>query len=337
MIEVLKHSSLAIKGFPMGDPHERSLSVYLPPEYSAKRSEPYPVLFVLAGWAGRSSKYLSDGSVFETPLHLKLDEAIKKKELPEVIVAFADGTSRFGSSQYINSPALGNYMNYICDELIDLVDSKFHTHKSAEFRGILGHSSGGFGALVNGFLRSDRFKYISSAAGDSFFEYSILPTAVPTLIEIEKSGGLEKFIDSIFSHPQPSSLGSKKMHALMTLCLAGCYAPNISNAPVYGDLFFDLRTGSIIEEIWEKYLNWDPIHLIDRHAEAASELKFVHLDCGLQDEYGLQFGHRRLHQKIKKLGIPSAFEEYPGGHSGNTWRYLNRIQTILKKMYSVAV
>ena len=59
MIEWLEHSSDAIKGFPMGDPHERKFPIYLPPGYDEKKKDGYPVVFLLAGWGGRSSKYVS--------------------------------------------------------------------------------------------------------------------------------------------------------------------------------------------------------------------------------------------------------------------------------------
>jgi enterochelin esterase family protein len=315
----------------MGDTHKRKLAVYLPPKYDPKRQEPYPVVFVLAGWSGRSSKYLSEDSVFEIPLHERLDQAIEANEMAPLIVAFPDGTSRLGCSQYLNSPALGNYMNYISDELVELIDSKYHTHRLAEFRGIMGHSSGGFGALVQGFLRPDRFKYVCSSAGDSFFELSILPSIVSCISDVESAGSVKAFIDQVFSHPNPSSLG-KKLHTLMVLSLAPCYAPNLTAPPLYGDLFFDIKTGILVEDVWEKYLNWDPVHLIDRHLETAQQLKFVHLEAGAQDEYGLQLGHRQLSEKLKAYSIPFQIDEYPGGHSGHNWRFLSRIQVMLRQM-----
>lgn len=332
MLDWVHYSSKAIRGFPMHDPHERKFPIYLPPNYNPKRKEPYPVVFILAGWAGRSSKYVSDGSVFDIPMDQRLDQAIERKELNELIAVFPDGTSKWGHSQYINSPSFGNYSDYICDELVDFVDSKYHTHKSANFRGIMGHSSGGFGALVNGFLRSDRFQYVCSSAGDTFFELSLLPGAIDALNEVEKSGSISKFFEEFFLNPNPSNWGGKKMHAMMTLSLAPCYAPNPTKGPLFGDVFFDLRDGQIIPEIWQKYLQWDPIHLVHRHKTTAQKLKFIHLECGLQDEYGMLWGHRRLAKELGSLGISYQIDEYPGTHSGHNHRYTSRIKLMLQKM-----
>jgi len=334
MIEWLEHSSKAIKGFPMGDPHKRAFPIYLPPNYKADRKEPYPVIFFLAGWGGRGSKLLSDGSFFETPLNVYFDKAIDKKELTPFIGVFPDGSSKLGSSQYVNSPAIGNYMDYICDELTDFIDEKYNTYKAAEFRGITGHSSGGFGALLSGMMRSDRFQFVCSSAGDSFFDLTLLTTVIPTLNEVEKAGGVEGFLKNFFKVPNPGKNSYKKMMALLTLSQAPCYAPDITNAPLYGELFFDIKTGKLIPEIFEKYQNWDPLHVIDRHIEIAQNLKFVHLECGLDDEYAAQWGHRQFVEKLKKYAIPHQIDEYPGSHGGHNHRYEHRVKVMLEKMFS---
>jgi enterochelin esterase family protein len=334
MIEWLEHSSKAIKGFPMGDPHERRFPVYLPPEYDKSRKEPYPVVFFLAGWGGRASKYISDSSLFEVPLDQQLDEAIANNEIPPLIGVFPDGSSKLGCSQYVNSPAFGNYMDYICDELTEFIDENYNTHKSPDFRGIAGHSSGGFGSLLCGMMRSDKFRYVCSSAGDSFFELTLIPTLVPTLNQVNKAGGVKEFIDKFFDSPNPGSHGRDKFMSLLTLSLAPCYAPNVAKPPLYGDLFYDLKTGEIDQEVFQKYLNWDPVHVIDRHLEMAQDLKFVHLECGTEDEYAPQYGHRQLANKLKKYNIKHQVDEYPGRHGGHHWRYKSRVELMLKKMFS---
>lgn len=315
----------------MGDPHLRDLPVYLPPNYDPKRKDPYPVVFLMAGWSGRSAKYLSTDSVFDTPIHQRLDKAIQSGALPPVIAVFPDGTSKLGCSQYINSPSLGNYMDYIVDEIVDFIDRKYHTHRSPDFRATLGHSSGGFGALVHGFIRPDRFAFVCSSAADSYSEVSLLPELKGALMAIESAGSVEKLISDILSHPQPSSLGNK-LGALLVLSLAPCYAPNPGKAPLYGDLFFDLKTGAMIDEVWKKFQRWDPIHLVDEYAHSAKKLKFVLLECGAHDGHGLQFGHRILAQKFENLRIPYKLVEYPGGHSGHNWRFVDRIKFLVEKM-----
>ena len=334
MIEWLSIKSKSLKGYPVQDAIERDLPVYLPPDYSSTRKQPYPVAVLLCGWGSRGSSMIAKDSAFGLSLAERFDQAISEGRLPPVIVAFPDATTRFGGSQYINSPSLGYYSDYICDEVCELLDQKYHTFCDPHFRAVLGHSSGGFGALINATLRPDRFLFVGSSAGDSFFELSLLPGMRPVIEEVEKAGSIQKFLDEFLNHPNSKSLPRSKGEAMMMLSLAPCYAPN-PNPPLFGDLFFDLKTGKLEPDLWERYLSWDPIHFLPRHSESASKIKFVYLDAGKQDEYGLQLGHRRLTEVLSQLQIPHLLEEFPGGHSGQTWRFEHRLQIILKKMLSL--
>ncbi len=330
MIEWHQHNSKAIAGFPMGDNPCRKLAVYLPPNYDAKRSEPYPALFLLSGFGSRSEKFVWQSSVFEQSLPEQLDQAILAGELPPVIIAFPDGSSKLGSSQYINSPVLGHYMDYICDELTDFVDARYHTHKAASHRGIFGHSSGGFGALVTGMLRPDRFAHILSSAGDSFYEHLYIPTITPTINAIEQAGGITEFVDWFLNHPNPG--GSGCFDAMMTLAMCACYAPNPNAKTIMGDLFFDLKTGALIDDVWQRFLSWDPVRMVDRHIDNLTQLQSIHLDCGLQDPYGMTWGHRQISAKLQQAGIACELNEYPGKHGGQSWRNLDRITRLVNSI-----
>lgn len=232
----------------------------------------------------------------------------------------------------MNSPAFGNYSDYLCDELTAFVDENFRTHKSPEFRAIVGHSSGGYGALMNAIKRPDRFLFVGSSAADSFFEVSILPAVKMMVDEIEKSGGVIEFMDEFLNSPNPMKLSRSKGETMMNLSLAPCYAPNLNIQGLYGDIFFDLKTGAIIPEIWKKYLACDPIHFIPNHSSKAQKLKFILLDSGKQDEYGLQLGQRQIAEVLKKIKVPHEVLEYSGGHGGHNWRFGERLKIILGRM-----
>ena len=107
------------------------------------------IITKLAGWSGRGAQYLADGGSFSWSIPDRLDQQIESKQMPPAIVIFPDCSTKLGASQYVNSPVNGNYMDYLCDELVDWVDDRFHTHKSRDYRGVIGHSSGGFGALAS--------------------------------------------------------------------------------------------------------------------------------------------------------------------------------------------
>jgi hypothetical protein len=152
------------------------------------------------------------------------------------------------------------------------------------------------------------------------------------LITLQKSGGIGAFVESILARPTVRNISAGEFDTILTLAMAPCYAPNLDNAPIYGDLFFDLETGAVREKIWEKYLAWDPVRMVDAYASALKTIRFILLECGMQDEHALQWGHRQIAAKLSTHGISYQSNEYPGGHGGHHWRFESRLQTIFAKM-----
>jgi enterochelin esterase-like enzyme len=332
MIEWVSYSSKAIQDFPMGDPHDRTFPVYLPPGYSAEASDPYPVVFFLAGFSGKGSGYLVDDSAYGVPFEKRMDQAIAAGTLRPFIGVFPDCTSKLGHSQYVNSPAFGKYMDYLCNELTAFIDAKYRTHGDSLHRILAGHSSGGFGALITGMQRPDAFHWLSVSAADSYYEANIFHNVNATLMELQRAGGVQPFIDGILSRPGPRNISGREFEAMMTLAMAPCYAPNVKNPPLYGDLFFDLETGAIRTEVWGKYRTWDPINMVDRFAENLKKLGFIQLECGMSDEHALQWGHRQIAKKLATHGVPHELSEYSGGHGGHHWRFESRLARLFKLM-----
>lgn len=332
-VRAFDHTSKLLANNLMGCPHVRQVPVYLPPGYSDRRREPYPVVFLLAGWSGRGAHYLSDAGAFGRSLPDRLDHWAQTKQMSECIVVFPDGSSKLGCSQYVNSSINGPYMDYLCDELVEWVDGRFHTHGSRDFRGVIGHSSGGFGALAIGMLRSDRFGSICSSAGDSFYERlytSDIPTVVSTL---KKFGGVEAFVQSFLASPNPCGLmGQSAVLTMLYLSMAPCYLPNENVPVIKGDLWFDLDTGALIPEVFKRLLDWDPVHMLDRYVTEVRSLNWIHLQSGSEDEYGLQLGHRQIAAKLASYDIDHLLEEYPGKHGGHHHHMPDRIKRMVANM-----
>lgn len=333
-IRNLVFESKLLKDNPMGDSHIRNLPVYIPPNYDSDRKEPYPVVYLLAGWSGRGARYINDEGVFTPSLPETFDQMIFEKKMPPVLVVFPDCGTKLGASQYVNSKANGPYMDYLCDELIPFVDQNFHTHKNQNFRGIAGHSSGGFGALATVMLRSDCFSYVCSSAGDSWYEYLYIQP-IPMMVRVlKREGGVEKFIEKFLSSPNPLGLMSRdSAETMMMLSMCACYAPNLSVPLLKGDLYFDLETGELISDVWKRFLAWDPVYMVDAHVDSLKNLKWIHLEAGAEDEYGLQIGHRQISKKLKSHGINYVMNEYPGKHGGHHYRFGQRIARMLEQMY----
>lgn len=329
-VRAFEHTSELLAANLWGDPHVRKVHVYLPPGYSERRPEPYPVIFLLAGWSGRGAHYLADGGAFSWSIPEKLDEQIGKGEIPPVIVVMPDGTSRLGCSQYVNSSVNGPHMDYLCDELVDWVDGRFHTHHSRDHRGVIGHSSGGFGALAVGMMRADRFGAICSSAGDSWYEHLYLQGLPDTVREIDRAGGVGPFVGNWLASPNPVGLFSREaLLTMLQLSMPSCYLPNPDVPHIAGDLWFDTRTGEIIPEVFARLLRWDPVHMVEHHVTALKSLRWIHLECGHDDEWGLHLGHRQIAARLARHGIEHVIDEYPGKHGGHHYRMPERIRRMV--------
>ena len=48
----------------------------------------------------------------------RIDAMFAAGECPDAIVVFVDCWTSYGGSQFLNSPSLGRYQDYLCDEVV---------------------------------------------------------------------------------------------------------------------------------------------------------------------------------------------------------------------------
>lgn len=138
------------------------LNVYIPKNYYSQSQIKYPVLFLLHGYPGTNNDWL-----INTNLQKRLDEKIRSRKIPYLIVVFPDMNGpKIRDSQYIDATKIDQKMeSYFVKELIPFVDNNYRTTKSRTNRAIGGISSGGYGALYLGLKHSDLFSYLFSHSG----------------------------------------------------------------------------------------------------------------------------------------------------------------------------
>jgi enterochelin esterase family protein len=234
-----------------------------------------------------------------------------------MILALPDCFTHVGGSQYVNSPALGRYEDHVIQELVPFVDSRFRTLAEREHRGVIGKSSGGYGALVLGMRHSDVFGALVCHSGDLLFEYCYKRDFGPALRAIRSGGGLAAWLQKFRSSPRK---GHADIGALNILAMAAAYSPNVGAPPVYCDLPFDLETGAIDENVWKRWLAWDPLLMLDRHAADLKKLRLLYLDCGREDEFYLDLGARSFVKRLRDLGVPHEYDEFEDGHMNISYR-----------------
>src|SRR3954465_13007936 len=84
--------SEALRGNPLGDPHERPLWVYVPDGYAERR---WPVVYVIQGFTGQAGGWFN-GRPFE-PSFPELVAAAA----PPCIVVLVDAFTSLGGSQFL--------------------------------------------------------------------------------------------------------------------------------------------------------------------------------------------------------------------------------------------
>jgi hypothetical protein len=167
--------SRVLEGNPLGDPAERPLWVYLPPGVGDDPGRRHPSIYVIQGYTGQVDMWWNRSALRPTVPEL-VDELFAGPDpAPPAVVAFVDCWTSLGGSQFLNSPATGRYLDYLCDEVAAFVDGRYPTLPAREHRGIAGKSSGGYGAMVAPMLRDDVFGALASHAGDALFEHCYLP------------------------------------------------------------------------------------------------------------------------------------------------------------------
>ncbi len=317
--------SESLRGNALGDPTQRELPVYLPPGYDEDPNRRFPVAFYLAGYMGVGASKLS-WKAWGKSFTERLDQMIGSGELGGIIVAFPDCFTRLGGSQYINSAVVGRYDDHLNQELIPLVDRSFRTLPTRDSRAVLGKSSGGFGAIIQGMLHPESWGAVACHSGDSAFDLCFMTDMPRTLNEIAKAGSVAEFLSRFLSREKNSPGAS---HAMMSLAMAACFDP-LPDHPDGFVLPVSLETGEIIPERWQRWLEWDPVQMIPQYADALRSLRYLLIDCGTKDQYHLHFGARQMRAALLRFDVPCEFEEFPDNHSSIDYR----IEFSMPRIYS---
>lgn len=299
-----------------GDPHVRDLYIYTPPGYE-KGTERYPVIWCLAGFTGRGRTLLNDAA-WSPALNERMDALIQSGRSRPAILALPDCFTHLGGSQYVNSEGLGRYEDHLVRELVPLVDARYRTLPGAEHRGVMGKSSGGYGAIVLGMQHPDVFGAVACHSGDMGFELCYKRDFGPAARRIRKAGGIAGWLKQFRAQPR---MRSEDFPALDVIAMAAAYSPNPEVPLIYCDLPFDVETGELLPHVWSRWLEHDPVTLVDHHTHALRDLRLLFLDCGTEDEFFLDLGARQLTRKLAALGVRHEYQEFDDGHMNIPYRY----------------
>lgn len=318
-------SSAALKGNPLGDPNVREVPIYLPPSYASDPRRRYPVIYWLHGFTGIGLSAINR-SLWIPSLPELMDRVINDGA-PEAMLVMPDGSTRYGGSQYLNSPATGRYEDYVITELVPYVDRTYRTKAAAGHRGVAGKSSGGYGALVLAMRNPEVFGGVASHSGDAYFESCYKPFFWKALNVINKHGGVREFLRAFDAMPKKQRDAGEALTILVAMAMA--YSAHEDGS---FDLPVDVRTGEMRDEVWARWLKWDPVYMAERHADALRGMKVVYFECGTKDEWYLHYGARVLHRRLENLGIRHEHQEFDDDHGSINYRYVESLQRLAQAL-----
>lgn len=345
-VVILDHHSRVLRDNPLGDASIRKLAVWLPPGYDEargrNRGRRYPIIVDMVGFMGSGLSHIAWKNVSEN-VPERVARLVHERRMAPAIMVFPDCFTALGGNQYVNSPAVGMYADYLTKEIVPFVDREFRTLASREHRACFGKSSGGYGAIIHGMKYTSTWGAIADHSGDAYFDFVYWHDWPNTLNELAKyrprkrppegpydvrrmekgadrgrdDGRVRRFLEAVWQKPK---LTMAEGHAIMNLCMAATYDPD-ARAPNGFRLPFNLETGEVIPERWREWLKHDPVNLVAKYKDNLRKLRGIYIDCGSRDQYHIHYGARILSKRLQSARIKHTYQEFDDTHSDIDYRY----------------
>jgi hypothetical protein len=293
--------------------------VYVPPGYDDEPERRYATVYVIQGYTGHIGMW-RNRTAYRQPFIETADDVFARGEAPPTIVVYVDAWTGYGGSQFVDSPGTGAYHSYLCDEIVPFVDATYRTGASPEHRAISGKSSGGFGAMITPMLRPDLFGALATHAGDSLYEFCYLTEFAKAVRYLrEYDGDIQAWWADFCSRTAFTKEADQTL--LMLLGVSACFSAAPDGTVL---LPFDPTTGRLVPELWQRWLDWDPVRMVETYADAVASWHAVWIDGGTRDEWYLDVGASAFREEITRVGLPEErihFELFDAGHGAIDYRY----------------
>lgn len=172
----IEHGEILLDSIPASDTTigTRAAFVYLPPGYDSQGTTNYPVVYLLHGFGGTYSfwQYYED-------IKDIADYLISTGDIKPMIIVMPDGMNQLGGSFYTDSkanflgsdiPVFGLFETYIVQDVVNYIDSHYHTIADKNHRAIIGISMGAYGAMRLGIKHPDVFCIVGTHSGPIYFD-----------------------------------------------------------------------------------------------------------------------------------------------------------------------
>jgi len=132
-------------------------------------------------------------------------------------------------------------------------------------------------------------------------------------------GDITRWWDDFRSRPSFTKPADEVL--LILLGCTACFSAREDGTP---ELPFDPRSGALRAEVWQRWLDWDPVRMVEPYAEAVRSLDSIWIDAGTRDEWFLDLGAEAFRAELQRAGVPDdrvRFELFDATHMGIDYRY----------------
>jgi hypothetical protein len=179
-------------------------------------------------------------------------------------------------------------------------------------------------------LRPDLFAAFASLAGDCAFELTLLPEVnrAHRALRDHYDGSYDRFFAELrarAANPRPDDFT-----LILVWALAACYSGEPDGSV---SLPFDTASGAIRANVWTRWIDQDPVHMVAAHVPALRSLHGIWVDAGRRDEYFLDVGAEIFVAELRRAGVDDvAFELFDGTHYHNAHRYPLAISYLARRI-----
>lgn len=283
----------------VGDSPVRRTLVYLPPSYRRDTIRRYPVLYLLHGATSLPEEWV-DSTYDGFDLRVAMDSLVAASATPEMIVVMPDANNALGAGFYANSPATGNWEDFVVRDLVRHVDARYRTEPQASRRALVGHSMGGFGALAIGFRHPDVFGLV----------YAISPCCLGFVGRLAPSNPAWALLSSVKRWQDTPA------EARLLSGMAAALDGDRSSPRLFAELPFSAKPdGSMVPNatVRTRWLARMPPDLASAMVRRRDRPPVILIESG-SEEVGLNEGVKLLRGRLDSLRIQYTDTTFVGGH-----------------------
>ena len=306
----------------IAEPLNRNLLIYLPKAYYTSTA-PLPVIYYLPGFG--------DQTMLDVAIPEDLNTAFNTLH-PSIIVV-VEGVNRFAGSFFVDSGTTGNWAQFVLKDVVEYIDNNYRTIPNNKYRGIAGHSMGGFGALNLAMRHPEVFGSVFAISPGLVGSAGIVDTQM-----FDSPAHIKAFVKSI--EPIKALSPADALSALLQnpeyfdMAYGMAFAPK--STPPFFEYPYSLVNDVLVQDDailakWEAGFGAVNSEVSEFSANLAS-LNGLGLDCGINDEYQwIKRGCDYFDTELSANHIVHTYTTHTGGHQDQLRK---RILTVMLPFFS---